>query len=473
MQPESLQVQLVHLQDNPRPRAVRKRRAMESELAVSGLDDLVNQAERLTAEITAGSHSLPRVERNLKQLAEAGNQLWMRNAVASAQRNTVDVRASVLLGSKGYDLQKVSQKLDSLSDRKSLSPVHTDSPVTEYDLDVQSFLKYERERAILSVIDDVKKSTLEKIDLLYWQNLEKDWTEEKNKILNSNLSAALATSTTDSVMEESGALPKDIVAEVLGLIQNGKPYDSVLGIISSDGCRIPGSIDTMKSQAEVDNLINEIAKKAEQMAFLEDAVRLYDLAGDHEKALRILNTLLTTVINEKPGQENSTRDRLEGLALKLAERYSMHGHRADRATSGTFFLLLDLMTFFSSYHKQSYIDALDIIEKLQVVPFSENQIGAKVSEFKSYSKEIQHNIPDILVTSMNILYSLYKEAKASHVPTITKFGLSPESIHHGKDARLSELRSKARTLITYAGMIPFRMHKETNEKLIQLEVLMN
>ena len=442
--------------------------------AVSGLDDLVNQAERLTAEITTGSHSLPRVERNLKQLAEAGNQLWMRNAVASAQKPSADVRASVLLGSKGYDLQKVSKKLDSLSERKSLSPVHTDTPVTEYDLDVQSFLKIERERAILSVIDDVKKSTLEKIDQLYWQNLERDWTEEKNKILNSNLTAAVTSSTTDSAMDETVTpQPKDIVGEVLSLIQAGKPYDSILGEVSSDGCRICGSIDTMKSQAEVDSLIREIAKKAEQMAFLEDAVRLYDLAGDHEQALKILNTLLTTKINEKPGQENSTRDRLEGLALKLAERYSTNGHRAERSTSGTFFLLLDLMTFFSSYHKQSYIDALDTIEKLQVIPLNENEIGGKVSEFKSYSKEIQHNIPDILVTTMNILHCLYKEAKSSTVPTITKFGLSPESIHHGKDARLNEIRAKARTLITYAGMIPFRMHKETNEKLIQLEVLMN
>lgn len=442
-----------------------------------GLDDLVNQAERLTAEITGGSNSLPRVERNLKQLAEAGNQLWMRNAVASSQKPTADVRASVLLGSKGYDLQKVSQKLDSLNDRKSLSPVHTDETGTEYDLDVQSFLKIERERAILSVIEDVKKSTLEQIDQLYWQHLEKDWTEEKNKILNSTLSAALtSTSTMDTTMNETASSQpkdKDFVSMILQLISERKPYDSILGSVSPDGCRIPGTIDAMRSQAEVDRMIREIALEAEKRAFLEDAVRLYDLAGDHEKALTILNTLLTTKISEKPGIETSNRDQLEGLALKIAERYSSNGNRANSSTSGTFFLLLDLMTFFSSYHKQSYIDALDIIEKLQVVPFNENQIGSKASEFKSYSKEIQHNIPDILVTSMNILYCLYKEAKASTVPTITKFGLSPDSIHHGKDARLNELRSKARTLITYAGMIPFRMQRETNEKLVQLEVLMH
>lgn len=454
---------------------------MESDASgvICGLDDLVNQAEKLTAEIAATSHSLPRVERNLKQLAEAGNQLWMRNAVSSSNKPTADVRASVLLGSRGYDLQKVTQQLECLSERKSLSPVHTEQPGTEYDLDVQSFLKNERQRAILSVIDDIKKSTLDKVDELYWQHLERDWNEEKNKILNSTLSAAmLSTTTNDSVMYDDSLSQQprdkdDLVNMILQTIQDGKPYDSILGAVSSDGCRIPGTIDTMRSQAEVDRITREIAQKAEEKAFLTDAVRLYDLAGDHERALQILNALLTTKVSEKPGQENSTRDQLEGLALRLAERYATHGHQATRETAGTFYLLLDLMTFFTCYHKQSYVDALDTIEKLRIVPFSEDQINAKATEFKNYSKEIQHNIPDILVTSMEILYSLYKESKASTVPTITKFGLSPESIHRGKDARLSELRAKARTLITYAGSIPFRMHGETNAKLVQLEVLMN
>ena len=35
------------------------------------------------------------------------------------------------------------------------------------------------------------------------------------------------------------------------------------------------------------------------------------------------------------------------------------------------------------------------------------------------------------------------------------------------------LRTQARALITYAGMIPYRMPGDTNARLIQMEVLMN
>ena len=37
----------------------------------------------------------------------------------------------------------------------------------------------------------------------------------------------------------------------------------------------------------------------------------------------------------------------------------------------------------------------------------------------------------------------------------------------------TEIRQKARALITYAGMIPYRMPGDTNARLVQLEVLMN
>ena len=84
------------------------------------MEDLVNQAERLTAEI-AGTSAFPRVERNLKQLAETGQELWSRTSAESRlSRQTAHVSASILLAGRGYDLTKVTQQLESLSSRKQL-----------------------------------------------------------------------------------------------------------------------------------------------------------------------------------------------------------------------------------------------------------------------------------------------------------------------------------------------------------------
>jgi nuclear pore complex protein Nup93 len=128
------------------------------------------------------------------------------------------------------------------------------------------------------------------------------------------------------------------------------------------------------------------------------------------------------------------------------------------------------MTFFSYYHKQSFYDALDTIEKLNLIPLDASRVDSKVNEFKDLSIQVQRIIPDILLACMNILYAQFKEAKSSSVPSVPKFGLSPDN---SRDTRLNVIRSKAKAIISYAGMIPYRMPRETNAKLVHLEVIMN
>ena len=60
---------------------------------------------------------------------------------------------SLLLGSRGYDIQKVSQKLESLSAAKTFEPLE---PVR--DTDIQGFLKNERENALLAAIEQARKT---------------------------------------------------------------------------------------------------------------------------------------------------------------------------------------------------------------------------------------------------------------------------------------------------------------------------
>lgn len=57
------------------------------------------------------------------------------------------------MGSKGIDIPKISKNLEALSARKTFETL---DPV--YDTDIHSFLKNEKENAILSIIQDVNKS---------------------------------------------------------------------------------------------------------------------------------------------------------------------------------------------------------------------------------------------------------------------------------------------------------------------------
>ncbi|GAB6021639.1 Nucleoporin nup93, variant 2 [Chamberlinius hualienensis] len=146
----------------------------------SGFGDLLDQAEQLTAQLDGGSE-LPRVERNLRQLCEAGRQLWNKSAqIGGVGVDSNDVKASMLLGSKGLTLPKISNKLESLTATKALGPLE---PLVETN--VEGFLRNERENIILSLIEESRATAFARESKMYWEKMENDWDQQKLKILNS------------------------------------------------------------------------------------------------------------------------------------------------------------------------------------------------------------------------------------------------------------------------------------------------
>ncbi|XP_054706353.1 nuclear pore complex protein Nup93-like [Uloborus diversus] len=248
------------------------------------------------------------------------------------------------------------------------------------------------------------------------------------------------------------------------LVLETKEYEMLLGKIEPDGCRKPGAID--KFLIDTQTIIEIVATDSENKGLYEDAIKLYDLAKKHDKVFEILNKLLSQVIPQTnvPG---SNRQRLENLSLLIAERYKLQGHSASPEIANTFFLLLDLMMFFNFYHQNQHIDALDTIKGLKLIPFDIQEVEQKVTAFSTYPEEVRRNFPDVLLATMNILYSEYKKTKQS-VNQEQRFINENAS----QEKFISYLRNQASALITFAGMIPYRMPGDTNARLVQIEVLM-
>ncbi|XP_031627562.1 nuclear pore complex protein Nup93-1-like [Contarinia nasturtii] len=135
---------------------------------------LLQEAQKLTNETNA-SDLLPRVERSLPQVLQATRELHSRVTQTEAQ----DIQAHILLGSKGIELPKISQKLESLSARKTFEPLE---PIS--DTDVQGFLRNEKETAILSVIEEVHKNSYLSAQNQKWEHILSDWKQEKIKLMN-------------------------------------------------------------------------------------------------------------------------------------------------------------------------------------------------------------------------------------------------------------------------------------------------
>lgn len=235
------------------------------------------------------------------------------------------------------------------------------------------------------------------------------------------------------------------VTYVSELVRETRDFDNLLGYINDFG-RIRGVID--RFSLDVDDIVSKVAEDCENSGHYEDAVKLYDSTSKYAKVLEILTKLLSEVL---PGRksEKSERDKLENLALKIANRYCDPPINAPREIAGTFYLLLDLMTFFNYYHSNQYSEALDTIQKLKLLPFTRSEVDVKNREFNEYPEEIRRNISDILLATMNMLYTTYKEQ-----PSL-------------------EIKQKAKALITFSGMIQYRMPSDAIARLIELEVLIN
>ena len=75
-----------------------------------------------------------------------------------------------------------------------------------------------------------------------------------------------------------------------------------------------------------------------------------------------------------------------------------------KPTSGTFYLLLDLMLFFDQYHNEQYDSALDIIRQLKILPMSLDTVELKVNTFKYYEEEVSIN-NCIVCAEANFIFS--------------------------------------------------------------------
>ncbi|XP_033613746.1 nuclear pore complex protein Nup93 isoform X1 [Fukomys damarensis] len=247
------------------------------------------------------------------------------------------------------------------------------------------------------------------------------------------------------------------------LVIESREFDMILGKLQNDGSRKPGVIDKFTSDTKP--IINKVASVAENKGLFEEAVKLYDLAKNADKVLELMNKLLSPVVPQISAPQ-SNKERLKNMALSIAERYRAQGVSANKFLDSTFYLLLDLITFFDEYHSGHIDRAFDIIERLKLVPLSQESVEERVAAFRNFSDEIRHNLSQVLLATMNILFTQFKRLKGTSPSSASR----PQRVMEDRD---SQLRSQARALITFAGMIPYRTSGDTNARLVQMEVLMN
>lgn len=234
------------------------------------------------------------------------------------------------------------------------------------------------------------------------------------------------------------------------LIRETGEYALLLGGLNPDGSRRPGLVDRYCA-GNTKDLICKVAQDTEAKGLFEDAILLYDLCGKYDNVLGLLNRLLSPLV---PGSDraHSDRVRLKELALNLAQRYRNLSVELASDLQSTFYVLLDLLTFFDQYHLGRYDAALDVINELHILPTKPDAVQEKIRLFDSYAEEVRQNIGEILLTTMKMLAYQRKQLPSTNARDI------------------QAIKTHARALLTFAGMLPYQLPGDITSKLVQIEV---
>ncbi len=103
-----------------------------------------------------------------------------------------EVKAAILLGSRGVDLPGIQHRLQSLHSvaaastplSSASSAAHQLDPLEPLrDTDIAGFLRNERENALLAVLEETRRETFEQAERMHWETASAEWEAAKRDIL--------------------------------------------------------------------------------------------------------------------------------------------------------------------------------------------------------------------------------------------------------------------------------------------------
>ncbi|KAH8244940.1 hypothetical protein KR032_002993 [Drosophila birchii] len=198
----------------------------------------------------------------------------------------------------------------------------------------------------------------------------------------------------------------------------------------------------------------------------ESAIKLYFIAGQLGKALRLVCSLLSHVVHQPP-RPGSMRERLSHIIKRLDAALVDRKTDVQAHVMITYTTLARLMEFFDLVNDGKTRLASEILANNRLVPSNSTEVDECVTNLKRMGPEIIKVLPDVLMAAMNIVYAEYLEQRGGK-----DNGNVDESQNESREAVLRHLRGRAKALTNMAASVPYRMPAAINQRLLQLEILM-
>lgn len=253
---------------------------------------------------------------------------------------------------------------------------------------------------------------------------------------------------------------KELLAE---LLLETRKFDVLAGFTNNtDGCRTRGVIDRLlkdEPEDEIKELILNAARKAEARGRPHDAFALLKSAGDIEGVIVLLNNQLSSTLSApRPEREEWFR-----LAKDFAEKWMRFpwvqaiANKYARTAAIAFQTLLNISIFLEIFEKQQYEDAVRFVDELGVIPTQDaNNLALCVDRFLAFDETVRQNFHILLLGYVECLVREAERLKAQMAGELRRVAVR-------------DLRSKAELVVTFSGMIKFRLPSGTNERLNRME----
>jgi hypothetical protein len=120
-------------------------------------------------------------------------------------------------------------------------------------------------------------------------------------------------------------------------------------------------------------------------------------------------------------EQGAERTRIYEMASFLNNKYSkalldpafatQFKKRVSEHTMHAFRTLLGLFQFLDCVRDAEYMKALNIIQSLDLLPFSDREVDKMATAFKVLNDSIKRNFSDVLAAAMDCLVKLYQTAR--------------------------------------------------------------
>lgn len=259
------------------------------------------------------------------------------------------------------------------------------------------------------------------------------------------------------------------------LVLETKEFTILLGKINRDGTRIPGVLEErqpllhLKDEKEFLRKITEhAALKADEDGRVYDCLLLYQLSEEYNIVITIVNGLLSDLLCntdlDQPlvtvDENNETNPVL--IAKKIIFIYIENleiSQKVQTKNKETCTILLKLADARRAYQAKQWETTLALVEELDLLPFSD-EVSArrKAQDFTGLNENIVKNIPNLLVMVMSCISQLIIGLNQSDYKSTTKA------------QQVEALKNVSRNCMMYAGMIQYKMPRETYSALIRLDI---